>query len=297
MRKTTALRRLIRDDSIGFLLEAHDGLSAKIVEEAGFKGIWSSGLSISAAFGVRDANEASWTQVLEHVEFMADATSLPILLDADTGYGNFNTVRRLVRKLESRGVAGMCIEDNTFPKTNSFLCSKTQGLADCEEFSGRIRAAKDTQRDADFVVVARTEALVLGHGQAEALRRAEAYRDAGADAVLVHSKRADANEIETFAKVWGRRHPLAILPTSYAQTPTERFETWGVDLVIWANHMLRGAIAGMRKVAARIQRERSVAGRGDAIVPLSDVFALQDVSELEQAELRYLPARREGTKG
>ncbi len=135
-------------------MEAHDGISARIVEEAGFKGVWGSGLCISAAMGVRDNNEASWTQVLDVLEFMSDASSIPILLDADTGYGNFNNVRRLVRKLEQRGVAAMCIEDKLFPKTNSFINGEQQPLADMDEFCGKIKAAKDTQQDADFCVVA-----------------------------------------------------------------------------------------------------------------------------------------------
>ncbi|HYF05920.1 MAG TPA: isocitrate lyase/phosphoenolpyruvate mutase family protein, partial [Patescibacteria group bacterium] len=121
MKKTTALKKLIQSTDLDFLMEAHNGLSAKIAEEAGFKGIWASGLSISAALGVRDNNEASWTQVLEVAEFMSDATTVPILLDGDTGYGDFNSVRRLVHKLEQRGIAGVCLEDKLFPKTNSFL--------------------------------------------------------------------------------------------------------------------------------------------------------------------------------
>jgi phosphoenolpyruvate phosphomutase len=107
--KTTQFKNLLHSNQLEFLMEAHNGLSAKIVEETGFSGIWGSGLAISAALGVRDNNEASWTQVLEVIEFMSDATSIPILLDADTGYGNFNNVRRLVRKLEQRCVAAMCI--------------------------------------------------------------------------------------------------------------------------------------------------------------------------------------------
>src|SRR5580704_6664944 len=137
---TTALRQEIFSPTLSFLMEAHNGLSAKLAEEAGFRGIWASGLSISAALGLRDSNEASWTQVLDVLEFMADATSLPILVDGDTGYGNFNNVRRLVRKLCERGIAGVCIEDKLFPKTNSFL-GEHQALAGIEEFCGRLRAA------------------------------------------------------------------------------------------------------------------------------------------------------------
>ena len=131
-------------------MEAHNGLSARIVREAGFHGIWASGLSISAQFGVRDNNEASWTQVVDMLEFMADASDLPILLDGDTGYGNFNNMRRLVRKLEQRGIAGVCIEDKQFPKTNSFLNGERQPLADIDEFAGKIAAGKDTQNDPNF---------------------------------------------------------------------------------------------------------------------------------------------------
>ena len=142
-KKTTQFRELLRSGRLEFLMEAHNGLSARIVEEAGFRGIWASGLSISAALGVRDNNEASWTQVLEVVEFMSDATRIPILLDADTGYGNFNNMRRLVTKLEQRGVAAVCIEDKLFPKTNSFINSERQPLAELDEFVGKIKAVKD----------------------------------------------------------------------------------------------------------------------------------------------------------
>src|SRR6516162_10957288 len=112
--RAAALRAEINSPFLTFLMEAHGGLSAKIVEEAGFPGIWASGLSISASLGLRDSNEASWTQVLEVLEFMAESTALPILVDGDTGYGNFNNVRRLVRKLCERHIAGVCIEDRLF---------------------------------------------------------------------------------------------------------------------------------------------------------------------------------------
>ena len=136
------LRHAIQSRHLSFLMEAHSGLSAKIVEEAGFRGIWASGLTISASLGLRDSNEASWTQVLEVLEYMSDATTLPILVDGDTGYGNFNNVRRLVKKLGERNIAGVCIEDKLFPKTNSFI-GEDQPLAEIEEFCGIIKAGKD----------------------------------------------------------------------------------------------------------------------------------------------------------
>ncbi|MEE9318590.1 MAG: isocitrate lyase/phosphoenolpyruvate mutase family protein, partial [Rhodospirillales bacterium] len=152
--KSRQLRAMLTSPELEFLMEAHNGLSAKIVEEAGFKGIWASGLSMSAALGVRDSNEASWTQIVDVLEFMSDATSIPILVDGDTGWGNFNNMRRAVAKLCQRGIAGICIEDKLFPKTNSFI-GEDQPLADIGEFCGKIKAGKDSQTDPDFSVVAR----------------------------------------------------------------------------------------------------------------------------------------------
>ena len=192
------LRGMLCSDRTTVLMEAHNGLSAKLAAEAGFEALWGSGLAISAAMGVRDSNEASWTQVLEVLEFMADATDLPILLDGDTGYGNFNNVRRLVAKLEQRGIAGVCLEDKLFPKTNSFIDSDRQALAEVDEFCGKLRAAKDAQHDPDFVVVARTEAFIAGWGLEEAVLRATAYAENGADVILVHSKRSDSRDILAF---------------------------------------------------------------------------------------------------
>src|SRR5262245_7656650 len=233
--KTQQFKRLLHSGRIEFLMEAHNALSARIVEETGFRGIWASGLSISAALGVRDNNEASWTQVLEVVEFMSDATNVPILLDGDTGFGNFNNVRRLVKKLEQRGIAAVCIEDKLFPKTNSFINGDRQPLADMDEFCGKVKAVKDAQSDPDFSLVARLEGFIAGWGLDDVLRRAEAYHAAGADALLVHSRKSSPEEILEFARAWDDRCPLVIVPTSYYSTPVEVFVQAGIKLAIWAN--------------------------------------------------------------
>lgn len=287
--KPTQFRALLHTDRLECLMEAHNGLSARIVEEAGFRGIWASGLSISAALGVRDSNEASWTQVLEVVEFMSDATSVPILLDADTGYGNFNNMRRLVKKLEQRGVAAVCIEDKLFPKTNSFINSERQPLADLEEFAGKIKAVKEAQSDPAFCLVARLEGFIAGWDLDEMLRRADACHTAGADALFIHSKKATPDQVLAFAKEWNRRCPLVIAPTTYYSTPVEVFEQAGINLIIWANHNLRGSISAMQETSQRIFEERSVRGIEDAIVPVQEVFRLQNAAELILAEERYLP--------
>jgi phosphoenolpyruvate phosphomutase len=245
--RSAKLRGMLQSPQLEFLMESHNGLSARIVREAGFGGIWASGLSISAQFGVRDNNEASWTQVVEVLEFMADASDLPILLDGDTGYGNFNNMRRLVRKLEQRGIAGVCIEDKQFPKTNSFLNGEHQPLADIEEFAGKIAAGKDTQNDPDFSIVARVEALIAGWGMEEALRR-------------------------------------------YYSTPTDVFREAGISTVIWANHLVRSAVCAMQSVAKEIYDSQTLVNVEDRIVPVNEIFRLQDADEYSVAERLYLSA-------
>jgi len=286
-----ALREQIFSPELAFLMEAHNGISAKIAEEAGFKGLWASGLTISTSLGLRDSNEASWTQVLDVLEYMADATTLPILVDGDTGYGNFNNVRRLVKKLCDTHIAGVCIEDKLFPKTNSFI-GERQPLADMDEFCGRIKAGKDSQTDDDFVLVARVEALISGHSMEEALLRAEAYHAAGADAILIHSKRSTANEILEFTQRWANRAPLVIVPTMYSMnTPTQVFRDAGISTIIWANHNMRSAISAMRETSRQIFEDQSLHEVEGRVVPVKEIFRLVGNAELEAAERRYLPGK------
>lgn len=285
------LRQDIQGPGLLYVMEAHNGLSAKLAEEAGFSALWASGFTISASMGLRDSNEASWTQVLDQLEYIVDSVSIPVLIDGDTGYGNFNNVRRLVRKLCERQVAGVCIEDKLFPKTNSFI-GENQPLAEIDEFCGRIMAAKDSQKTDDFVLVARTEALISGRGIDEALRRAEAYAAAGADAILIHSKQSTAGEITSFAERWDGRAPLVVVPTTYYQTPARELEAAGVSAVIWANHSLRASITAIRATLREIFENRSLSGVEGEIASMSDVFKLVDNAELEIAEERYLPKRR-----
>lgn len=286
--KTTRLRQLLQSAQLEFLMEAHNGVSARIVEQAGFKGIWASGLALSTQFGVRDSNEASWTQIVDMLEFMSDISQIPILLDGDTGYGNFNNMRRLVKKLEQRGIAGVAIEDKQFPKLNSFIEGERQALAEIDEFCGKIKAGKDSQEDPDFCIVARVEALIAGWGMSEAIRRAEAYHAAGADAILIHSKLSRPDEILDFAREWANRAPLVIVPTKYYSTPTEVFRQADVSVVIWANHMIRAAVAAMESVAADIRASESVVDIEDKIASIDRLFELQGADELTRAQQLYL---------
>ena len=289
--RAATLRLLLQRPGVTFLLEAHSALSAKIAEEAGFEAIWGSGLALSALSGVRDNNELSWTQVVDAVELITDATTIPLLLDADTGYGDFNTVRRLVRKLDSRGVAGICIEDKLFPKSNSLRLGSSQALADVEEFTAKIRAGKEASVSGELCIVARVEALIAGLGMDEAIRRAEAYHAAGADAILIHSRSPRPAEVLEFKSRFGDRCPVVIVPTTYAATPTAVFADAGFSAIIWANHMLRGSITAMQAIARTVKRDESVLGIEDRIASVAEVFRLQGADELEAAEKRYMPAR------
>ena len=289
--KSQLLKKELCSKELSFLMEAHNGLTAKIVETNGFKGIWASGLTISTALGVRDSNEASWTQILDILEFMSDATTIPILVDGDTGYGNFNNFRRLVSKLCQRKIAGVCIEDKQYPKTNSFV-KKYQKLADIDEFCGKIKAGKDILEDDDFSIIARVEALIAGWGIGEAIKRGEAYHKAGADAILIHSSKDNANEILKFKKEWDNRCPVIIIPTTYHKTPTNIFKKAGFSALIWANHSLRASIKAIQDVTNHLVKKQTLKGIEKKISSLNEVFEIAGNNELHEAEKKYLMEKK-----
>ena len=183
------LNQILNSKKTFYFMEAHNGISAKLVEKSGFDGIWASGLTISASMGLRDVNEMSWSQICEILNYITLSSSLPVILDADTGYGSFNNTIHLARHLKRIGIQGICIEDKIFPKKNSFFQGNKQPLEDIDIFSGKIKAIKDSFPD--IQVIARIESLIAGWGIDEALKRADAYKKAGADAILIHSKKKD----------------------------------------------------------------------------------------------------------
>jgi phosphoenolpyruvate phosphomutase len=227
------------------------------------------------------------------LDFMSDATSIPILLDGDTGYGDFNNMRRLVRKLEQRDIAGVCIEDKLFPKSNSFIRGERQELEDIGTFCGKIQAGKDARSDEDFCIVARVEAFIAGWGLDEALKRGEAYRQAGANAILIHSKLSRPDEVLAFAREWGNRCPLVIVPTKYYSTPAEVFREHGISMVIWANHMIRASIAAMQSTARSIFKSESLVDVEGRVASVPEIFRLQGADELLEAEKIYVRSARQ----
>ncbi len=290
--KSKYFKELLHSSKLEFAMEAHNGLSAKIVEQSGFNAIWASGLSISTSLGLRDHNEMSWTQLADVIEHMATVTSIPIFVDGDTGHGNFNNVRLLIKKLSRVGAAAICLEDKVFPKMNSFINDPRQELVSTDEFCGKIKAAKDSILDDNFQIIARVEALIVGAGMDEALKRATAYNDAGADAILIHSKKNDVSEIIEFVTSWDERCPLVIVPTKYYNTPTQIFRDYGISLVVWANHNLRASIKAMMQASQKIFIEQSIHKIESDISTLDILFDIMNYQELDSAAKKYLPNQK-----
>ncbi|MBY0279567.1 isocitrate lyase/phosphoenolpyruvate mutase family protein [Candidatus Binatia bacterium] len=282
-----SLKRLLAERPQVVAAGAHDALSAKLVEQAGFDAIWASGFGLSAVRAVPDASILTMSETLEATRAMVEATSIPVIADCDTGFGNAINVMRTVADFEAAGVAAISIEDNVFPKRCSFYAGVARELVPAEEHARKVAAAKAAQRSDDFIVIARTEALIAGWGKEEALSRARAYADAGADAVLIHSKHPDLSELAEVAAAWDRDVPLVSVPTTYIGASLEELERTGFKLVIYANQALRAALDAM-KDALRALRSGEAAVLEKRIAPLEDVYAQVGVSELKRNEALYL---------
>lgn len=294
MSKAKKLRELMARPGPIVIIGAHNGLSGKIGEEAGFDGLWASGFEISASYAVPDANILTMAENLHAAKMMNDVTKIPVVADCDNGYGNAINVIRCVEEYERAGIAAICIEDNIFPKRCSFYAGVKRELSDVEEHAGKIRAAKSTQRDRDFVVIARTEALIAGWGMEEALTRGRAYADAGADMVLIHSKSKDPGEVLAFAKSWDRKTPLVCVPTIYKDTKVSELHEAGFKLVIFANHAVRSSIKAMTETLTTLKREMFTGSVEDKVVPLTRVYELIGVDQMKDDETAFMPSGSPG---
>jgi len=292
--KPKILRNLFKKKLVR-IVGAHDGLGAKLIGESGFDGVWASGLEISASYGLPDANILTMSEYLERAIEMNEATTLPVIADCDTGYGNVNNVIHMVEKYEKAGIAAICIEDKLFPKVNSFIEGR-QDLADVEEFCGKIRAVKNTQKNPDFMIIARVEALIAGWGMKEALKRANAYAESGADAILIHSKKKDNKEILEFCKNFKKQIPIVVVPTTYPNFNEKEMPKHGIKLVIYANHILRSTIKAVSKTLEILNKTGELASIENHIVPLSKVFELQGMTTLKNNEKNYLKTNMSDTQ-
>ena len=268
-------------------MAAHNPLAAKLAADAGFDAVWGSGFELSASYAVPDANILSMGTHLDMMRAIGAVQGAPVIADLDTGFGNAVNVAYVVPQYAAAGVAAVVIEDKTFPKDTSLRPGGRQELVPIGEFQGKVAAAKAAS---GMLVIARTEALIAGRGQDEALRRGLAYAEAGADAVLIHSKQDTPAEILDFCRAWTGRVPLVLVPTSYPQLAFAEIAALGkVGLIICGNHAIRAAVAAMRDAFRRILKDGGIAGVEADIASVADVFALQDdkrMRELEKAFLR-----------
>ncbi len=283
------LREKIVRSGLVHLMASHSPLAALLAEEAGFDGIWASVFEFSALLGLPDVSLVSMTQHLDMLRAMAARVSLPIVADIDTGFGNALNVIHAVREYERAGAAGIVIEDKTFPKVTSLIAEGRQDLVRTAEFQGKIKAAIATRAHPDFLVIARVEALIAGLGEAEALRRAAAYTEAGADMILIHSKKSTPDEVESFARAWSGRVPLVIVPTAYPAMDETRIRSLGkIGMVIYGNHAIRAAVAAMQDVFTAIRQDGGSANVEGRIAPVEEIFRLQGMAAVKANEARFL---------
>ncbi len=287
--RAAALRAALNPARPAVAMAAHSPLSAKLAEEAGFEAIWASGFELSALHAVPDASILPMGTHLEVVRSMTAAVGIPVVADIDTGFGNAVTVTYIVPQYVAAGAAALVMEDKTFPKDSSLRPGGRQELLRIEEFQGKIEAARAARGESGTLIIARTEALIASLGQAEALKRGEAYADAGADAILIHSKQKTPDEIVAFCRAWSGRVPLVLVPTSYPQLDEAAIAQLNkVGLIICGNHAIRSAVAGMRVAFRKIRTQRSIAGVEGEIATVADIFDLQGDGAMRGIEKKYL---------
>lgn len=265
------LRRLITAKPIVRILEAHSGLSGLIIENIevqkgdklmAFDGMWSSSLTDSTCKGKPDIEAVDLTTRLQDLNNILECTTKPIIFDGDTG-GKIEHFVFTVRTLERHGISAVIIEDKVGLKKNSlFGTSVQQNQASIEEFCDKLRSGKNAQVTKDFMIVARIESLICGKSMEDALERAFAYVEAGADGIMIHSKDKSGEDIKQFCKVFRFKDtitPIVVVPTTYNQFTESELHSWGINVVIYANHMLRASYPAMYKVAQSIlEHERSL---------------------------------------
>ena len=282
------LRKLLNLRPIVKIMEVHSGLTGLIVEKTvardgnsldQFDGMWLSSLCDSTDRGKPDIELVDLTSRMRTIEEIMDVTTKPIILDGDTGGLTEHFVYN-VRTLERTGVSAVIIEDKTGLKKNSLFGTEVKQTQDTiENFSEKITAGKKTQRTDDFMIIARCESLILEKGQEDAMKRCLAYVDAGADAIMIHSRRKEPDEIfefcDNFRKV-NQTTPIVVVPTSYCQVTTEELANHGINIVIYANQMMRAAFPAMQDVATEILQNHRSQEVEKELMPFKDIIRLID---------------------
>ena len=285
------IARILKEKKQLLAIGGHDGLSGRLGERAGFDLIWASGFEISASHGLPDANILDMTDQLSASRQINEAVTIPVIADCDNGFGNAVNAAYTAKKFAGAGISGICIEDNIFPKRCSFYAGTRRELVSGQEHALKVKACKETTHG-DLFVIARTEALIAGYSIEDALDRAESYADAGADAVLIHSKEKTPDQMIEFSRRWKRTTPLVAVPTTYDTITAAELGKLGYQIVIFANHGLRASIRAMQQTYAKLLPAGHASILKDDIVSLQTVFDLVNVKALEESERKYLPAAR-----
>lgn len=263
---------------------AFDAMSAKLVELSGFDAIWAGSFAISATHALPDASILTMTEFLTATSHMVDACSIPVIADCDTGFGGPSNVSHMVKKYESAGVAAISIEDKTFPKQNSLLENGRQDLLSEKDFVAKIIAARDAKNNENFMIIARIEALIAGLGVNEAIKRADAYARAGADAILIHSKKKTPDEVFDFCDKWNGSIPIIAIPTSYPNVTLGQLSDHKIRMVIYANQSLRAAHWAMADHLNRLSSAKSLSEVKTSMATMEDIFKLQEMYKIKNQE-------------
>jgi phosphoenolpyruvate phosphomutase len=230
------------------------------------------------------------TEALAAAIHIDNATNLPVVADCDNGFGGLLNVTRTVKEYERAGIAGICVEDNFFPKKNSLYRGNCiRKLIPIKEQMRRIQAAKDSQETEEFVFIARIESLIAGHGIDEACRRADAYAEAGADAILIHSHDKTLSEIDGFLKQWRNKVkvPLVAVPTLFPTFTAEQLHERGFQMIILANQLMRASVKAMEETLQILKEERNTASVEPRIATVNHVFDLVQMEEFIMFEDKF----------
>ena len=284
MENPDILQKLIETKPILRVGGAFDSMSAKLVEINNFDAIWAGSFAISATHALPDASILTMTEFLNASSNIVESCKIPVIADCDTGYGGPTNVSHTVRKFESAGVSAICIEDKIFPKQNSLLKGGKQKLISEKEFVAKILAAKDAKINKNFMIIARTEALIAEVGMNEAIQRADAYENAGADAILIHSKKETPDEIIEFSELWKGNIPLVVVPTTYPTVSVEELIKNKFKMVIYANQSLRASYLAMNKVLKEIKNSERISEIKQEMTSMEKIFELQEMYEITNQE-------------
>lgn len=286
--RRSRLRRLIQYKPIVRIMEAHNGLTGRIVEETyitnenGFKeefdGMWESSLTDSTSKGKPDTGAVDNTSRTQTIDQILEVTTKPMIVDADNG-GQPEHFTHLVRNLERKGVSAVIIEDKVGLKKNSlFGTDVDQTQDDPEAFAYKIHEGKQAQVTTDFMIIARTESLILKKGLDDALMRAKTYINAGVDGIMIHSKEKSPQEVLDFCREYNKfenRVPLVAVPSSYSSITEQELINAGVNIVIYANHLLRSAYPAMVRTAETILHDKSCDRVSkDYCMPIKEILTL-----------------------